>query len=327
MLLGGSQVRRMAFVVPPEADRVLISVNPKAGRGWGSRRVVRLEQLLRRHGFQVERSTDLAEVSGRANQLHAQRQLRALVGVGGDGTAAELVNRTQPGVPLTLLAAGTSNLLSNYLGLPRSPEKLCQTIAAGNCLRLDAGVASGRVFLLMASCGLDADVVQQVHSRRERGHGGGHISYLTYIKPLLESIRSYEYPEMRVYCDEQCDAPGGDQSPTVVARWVFALNLPRYGWGLPLAPKADPTDGLLELFTFRGGSFWRGLWYAAAAQLGWHHRMADCVTRRGRRFRITSDRQVSYQLDGDPGGFLPLEIEVLRGRLTVVVPASLGAVR
>ena len=91
---------------------------------------------------------------------------------------------------------------------------------------------------------------------------------------------------------------------------------------LPLAPTAVGTDGLLDLCTFARGSLWSGLRYAAAAQFGGRHRaMADCVIRRARRLRITADAPVAYQLDGDPAGFLPVEIEVLRGRLTAVVPS------
>ena len=43
-----------------------------------------------------------------------------------------------------------------------------------------------------------------------------------------------------------------------------------------------------------------------------------------RRLRVTSEEEVPYQLDGDPGGVLPVDIETLPGRLTVVVPADEG---
>jgi diacylglycerol kinase (ATP) len=104
------------------------------------------------------------------------------------------------------------------------------------------------------------------------------------------------------------------------ARWAFVFNLPIYGWGLRMAPAADPADGALDVCAFRGGSFWSGLKFALAAQVGLHERLADCVTRRVRRVRITSDRPVAYQLDGDPGGSLPLEIETVPARMTLVVP-------
>jgi diacylglycerol kinase (ATP) len=302
---------------------VLISVNPKAGRRSAAHRVDRLEELLVEHGFHVEIFTDLAEVSAEANRLHDRGELRALVGVGGDGTAAELTNRTSQGVPITLLTAGTANLLSKHLGLSGKPEKLCQTITDGRLLQFDAGRASGRLFLVMLGCGFDADVVARVHAHREKGGRGGHISYLSYLKPIVKSIRSYEYPEIRVYCDESPDRAAEQEIPPVVGRWAFACNLPRYGWGVPLAPKAVPTDGLLDLCSLGRGSLVSGLRYAFAMQFGgWHGRLADCEIRTARRLRITSEERVPYQLDGDPGGVLPLEVEVLTNRVTALVPDS-----
>lgn len=310
-----------APALPPEADHVLISVNPQAGRRSAAGRVDRLADLLAQRGFQVEVSGGLAEISTLANQLHARGQLRALVGIGGDGTAAELVNRTDEGVPITLLATGTANLLSKYLGLSGKPEELCRTIAAGHLARLDAGAASGRIFLIMVGCGFDADVVERLHARRKNDPTGGHIGYLSYVKPILESIRSYEYPEIRIYCDQSRDPSAEDGFAPIVARWAFVFNLPCYGLGAPLTPEAIATDGLLDVCTFRRGSLWSGLRYLAAVQLGGlHRRLADCTMRRARRVRITSEEPVPYQLDGDPGGVLPLEVEVLPNRATLVVP-------
>lgn len=309
--------------LPPDADHVLISVNPKAGRRSAARRVDQLADLLGRQDLDVAIHTDLTEVSAEANRLHAEGRLRALVGIGGDGTAAELANRTNEGVPLTLLAAGTANLLSKHFGLSGKPERLCQTIADGNLLRIDAGRAAGRLFLVMVGCGFDADVVRRVHAHREANPGGAHIGYASYTKPILESIRSYGYPEIQVYCGRPGEQPAEDQPSPVTARWVFVCNLPRYGWGLRVAPEAVPTDGLLDVCTFRRGSLFHGLRYTAAVQLGgWHRRLGDCVTRQARRLRITSDEPVAYQLDGDPGGVLPLDIEIEPRRVTLIVPAT-----
>ena len=47
---------------------------------------------------------------------------------------------------------------------------------------------------------------------------------------------------------------------------------------------------------------------------------ADCVMKPVKRLRLESDEPVPYQLDGDPGGFLPVDLEVLPGRLTLIVP-------
>jgi diacylglycerol kinase family enzyme len=303
------------------ADQVLISVSPHAGSRSSNYLSDRLVDLLRARRLAPEVSSDLDHVAQRANQAHAAGRLKAIVGIGGDGTAAELVNRTDPGVPITLLAAGTANLIARHFRLSSLPERVAATVAEGKVLRLDAGRASGRLFLVMVSCGLDAEVVRRVHEHRRNNPAGGHISYWSYAKPIADSLRTYRYPEMQIVGEEPLE---GVSSPTPLplrARWVLAFNIPRYGWGLPLAPAADPTDGLIDVCTFRRGSLWHGLRYLAAAQLGCHRRLSDCVCFRARRLRITADEDVAYQLDGDPGGMLPVEIEVLPGRVSLIVPA------
>ncbi len=322
-ILGSLPVQHALVELRPEADRVLVSVNPRAGRRSSGRRVDRLRRLLDQHGYPVEVFSDLSKAAARANELHALGQLRALVGVGGDGTAAELLNQTEEGVPITLLPAGTANLLSRYLGLSAKPQRLCETIVQGRLLRLDAGRAGDRLFLVNATSGFDAAVVLRVDHRRREAGQGGYSGYLSYLKPILELIRSYQYPKIRVYWEQSCDDRDADQPECMTAPWVFACNLPLYGWGLQLAPDAVANDGLLDLCTFQRRSFLAGLWYAAAAQLGgWHTRSSHWRFLRARRFRLTAEEAVPYQLDGDPGGSLPLDVEVLPNRVTLVVPAS-----
>ena len=175
-----------------DADRVAILVNPKAGPTAAQPRASRLADLLTKQGFKVEVFTDLAAATSQANRWHAEGCLRTLVGVGGDGTAAELVNRTDEGVPLTFLPAGNSNLLAGYFRLSKEPEAICRTIVEGVTARIDAGRANGRIFLLMIGCGFDAEVVNRVHGRRT-----GHISLKNYLQPVGEVIRNYSYPEIR----------------------------------------------------------------------------------------------------------------------------------
>ncbi len=304
---------------PPDANRVVVSVNPKAGRRSVVARVDQLIALLSERGMHVERFTDLGQVAETSARLFERGELRALVGIGGDGTAAALLNLTPPGLPITLLAAGTANLLAKHFRLSAKPEKLCQAIVAGRTRQVDAARAGERLFLVMLGCGFDAEVVEQVHAHRESSKKGAHISYFSYLRPIARSIRSYRYPELRVEWENN----GAGEPPNreeIRGRWLFVCNLPRYGWGLPMAPTAVPDDGALELVTFRRGSLFHGLRYVAVAQLGLHRCLGDCTIGRASKFRITSDEPVAYQLDGDPGGHLPVDVEVLPGRLTLVVP-------
>lgn len=296
-------------------DRVLILHNPKAGARDIACRVDQLAKLLHQLGYEAEIFTDLNLATQQANKLFDAGDLRVLVGVGGDGTAAELVNRTKEGTPITLLPAGNENLLARHLHLESTPEHLAETIDQGSIIRLDAGSAGGRVFLLMASCGLDAKVVESVHKCRV-----GHVSSRNYLKPLWESLRTFEYPELRIYCDEALDKSA--ETPCLTARWIAVFNLPCYGGGLRFAPHAVGNDGQLDLCGFSRGTFWRFLWYLGAVYLRQHQKIADWIARPIRHVRIESDISVPYQLDGDPGGCLPLDIEVLPSRLTLLVPKT-----
>ena len=133
----------------------------------------------------------LAEES---SDLLAKGELRAVVAAGGDGTVAEVINRCPVGTPVAVLPMGTENLLAKYLEIGPSPAALGQIIAQGQAAWLDAGRANGRLFLLMASIGFDAEVVRQLHATRD-----GNIRRWSYAKPILNTIRTYSYPELRVH--------------------------------------------------------------------------------------------------------------------------------
>ena len=87
-----------------------------------------------------------------------------------------------------------------------------------------------------------------------------------------------------------------------------------------IAPAATPFDGQLDVATFAGGSFWHGLFHLSAVVLGQHQTLNEFKAIRTRHLRIESDQEVPYQLDGDPGGYLPVEVEVIPKRLTLLVP-------
>src|SRR5207302_6550956 len=125
--------------------------------------------------------------------------------------------------------------------------------------------------------------------------------------------------ELRV-CYAPADAPSdAELSEEITARWIFVVNLPRYAGGLMFSPQASGTDGLLDVCTFKEGSLWHGLMYLGGVMLGQHEGMQDFVRVQTRRLRVEAAGAAPFQLDGDPGGDLPVEFSVLPGRLTMLV--------
>lgn len=296
------------------ARRVLIAANPRAGYQNRREVVERFCQELMTRGFEPVIYSEIDELAKEAERLMARGQLRAVVAAGGDGTFRLVAERTPPRTPLLILPLGTENLLARYVELTTDVVELTRIVAEGRTARVDAGLADGRLFTLMAGCGFDADVVRRLHKERQ-----GHIHHLSYAKPILDAIRKYEYPELRVYY-----APAGSDELTeeIAARWVFVVNLPRYAGGLSFAPQASGIDGLLDICTFKEGSLMYGLMYLGGVMLGQHESMQDFTHVQTRRLRVEAAGPVPFQLDGDPGGELPVEFNVLPGRIRLLLNPS-----
>ena len=304
-----NESQKLFELAPKTARTVLILVNPKSGSADRRHVVEQLAEHLRRMQYDVQIEPDIDRLTRSASHLLAAGKLRCVVAAGGDGTITLLANQLPADVPISILPLGTANLLARYLALDSDPVRVAELIDLGRIVRFDAGLANGQLFLVVASVGFDAEVVQRLHRGRT-----GNITYGTYIGPLLRTIWKYRFPPLRIRIDEG--------SPIEGVRWAFALNVPRYAMGLRLTPDARPDDGRLDLCTFDGGGFWNGLGYFFSTLRGKHGRLRSSRLQPFRRLTIESDQPVHYELDGDPGGLLPLSIETLPGRVRFMVPST-----
>jgi diacylglycerol kinase family enzyme len=305
----------LAVRLPHDRRDVLISINPRAGFRSRHVQIEAIVAALRESGFRIRTTTSLDELNGLAAEGMSTGNLRAVVAIGGDGTALTVRNNTPLEVPLLVVPTGTENLLGRYVGQGTDPAAVCDVIENGVVAELDLGLAAGKYFLLMISAGFDAEVIRTLHENRR-----GNISRATYVLPTLRSMRSYEYSPMRLYWDA-AEMPGAEPH---TCRWLFGFNLPLYAFGLPIAPNAVATDGKLDLCTFEHGAAWsvaRYLWHVMRSM---HHTLPDAVVRHAGRFRLEAvgGAKIPYQLDGDYAGTLPVDVEVLPGQLRLLVSAT-----
>ncbi|MCH5376625.1 MAG: protein BmrU, partial [Planctomycetes bacterium] len=238
-----------------------------------------------------------------------------VVAAGGDGTlslAASVAleslagNASMPAlIPMPM---GTENLVARQFGFTRSAEQVVQTIRHGVIHPIDAGRANGKLFLIMATSGFDAEVVRRLHLTRR-----GHIRRLSYLWPMLRAIRKYSFPTLRVRVD------GGE---TIECAWAMVFNLPQYGGNLLIEPGAIGDDGVFDVIAFRSGSILSGLRYVAEIWVGRLLKDVTVVRLRGETIQIESDVKTPYQLDGDYAGKLPLRIEMLPRAIRLVMPVK-----
>lgn len=300
------------------ARRVLMLVNRKAGAGRGRAIVQRAVDALAAEDLQATVIAEVAHLHDEAQQASQAGDLRAVVSAGGDGTICAALNNTPPGTPLAILPLGTENLLARYLNHRRTPQSVVDLLTRGVVVALDAARAGNRLFSLVLSAGLDAEVVRLVHKHRK-----GNITHLAYAAPLMRAIGGYRFPQLRVVALE-----GDDAVFESTGCWAFAVNLPRYALNLPIAPNAVGTDGLLDTCVLERGSFPSGMWYLGNVLMWRHHLLGSVQTARRAGFRLEplDDQDVPYQIDGDPGGLLPVEVSSVPERLQVVVTPKTAAV-
>jgi diacylglycerol kinase family enzyme len=304
--------------------RLLVSASPRAGARSRRATVDEIVTQLEGAGYLVRATEEIDELERLAADWQAAGELRAVLACGGDGTASLVRNVVPLEIPLLAVPMGTENLLSRYLSQSATPASVLQTVEEGVAVGLDLGLvkSSGRCvgstptvdryFLMMISAGFDAEVVRRLHDRRR-----GHVTRASYVQPTLQTIRSYQYPELRLYCGDD----GWERVEPIYCRWAFAFNLPVYACGWQIAPDAVGTDSQFDICTFRRGSFLhtaRYLWHVVRRN---HFYLADTQQLRNKRFRIEAGDgdEVAYQLDGDSGGVLPVDVDLLPGELRLLV--------
>lgn len=298
--------------ISQDPPTVLIVANPAAGRGTHASLPADLQHALSAVGLQSETQLGFREFSERFATLHAAQQVRAVVAVGGDGTAAAVANITQGQVPIVIAPAGTENLLATRLGLTRDVSQIVNTIQHGSLRRLDVGRVNGKIFLIMFSCGFDADVVRRLHGDRK-----GPITRWSYAKPILNALAQYCYAPIQIHCSL---AEGDTQQTTLEGHWVFAFNFNCYARGLRIAPEARPDDGLLDVCVLRSPSLLTSFGHFLTVVTQSQGRWSGFEKRRCIRLRLESQGKVPFQIDGEPGGYLPVELHVVPRWIPLLVP-------
>ncbi len=248
-------------------------------------------------------TVSLTAEAGDATVLaHAARDKYDLLAVvGGDGTVNEVLQSVTVGHPAILIVpAGTENVLAKYLGLTGSPRQLWEIVQDGWTVDFDLGRLGQRRFSMLASVGFDAAIVHALHAERS-----GNITHMHYFWPLWREFWQYDWPVLSV---------SADGAEVFRGRGMIVVgNISRYALGLQICRDAVPTDGLLDLFIMEAEDRWDLLRWATAVALRLHGRLKNSVSVRARQIRIApvDGRPIPMEVDGDPAGMVPAEIDVV----------------
>ncbi len=288
--------------------RALLVVNPKATTTSERARDV----LVRALRTEVDLRVEVTRRRGHAADLARQSVslgLDAVVALGGDGTANEVVNglltaKANKDTELPALAVvpgGSTNVFARALGLPKDPVEgtgaILEAMHAGRLRSVGLGRVDGRYFTFCAGFGLDAEVVRKVERARLRGKVSTPALYIrsTVAQFFLETERRTPL----ITLERPGEETEVDLATVIVqntAPWTYLGNRP-----ITACPEASFDSGL-DLMAMR--ALHVPATALAAAQLLTGRRRKP----HGRQmmtlhdlsaFTLTSTRPMAFQVDGD----------------------------
>lgn len=295
------------------AMRVLVLANPISGRGRGLTTSMHLDAALREAGHDVERLATRPD--GDLDVLRAALAGHdVLVVAGGDGAVRDgCIAAAGTGVAVYHAPCGTENLFAREWRMDATPQTLLRALERRHVVRVDIGMLNALPFILMASVGFDAAVIEDLAASRR-----GAITHRSYLGPLWRQWQRWRPRCLRVEVDgERID----DDRPGL----VVVGNSRQYALRMDPALRADMTDGCLDVVFLPTASRLELLRWIAVVRSRRHVLSGPARYECGQRILIEADDgPVRFQLDGEcpppSAEAARLDISVRPGAVGVLVP-------
>jgi len=230
---------------------------------------------------------------------------QTIVAAGGDGTVNEVLNGIDPAkCALGILPVGTMNVLALELGISPDLERALAVIRKNHRRRVDLGYANQRRFIQLAGVGLDAEVVRKTHPEAKRAWGPW--SYLLTVAQVTVAPA----PRLRVKAE-------GKEFPGAM---VLIGNGRHYGGPFRFFPKADMTDGKLDVCIFPKSGPLDLLWYLQGVLIGGPESLPEVTYLQVPALTVEADEKVALEVDGEYGGETPVTFRLEKKGVEVVVP-------
>ncbi|MFO0759527.1 MAG: diacylglycerol kinase family protein [Byssovorax sp.] len=311
----------------------LLIVNPRSSGG-------RTGKVFEQMRGPIERALGEVEVALTDRSRHAVDIAReaalagreTVVAVGGDGSIHEVVNglmeardKGATATRLGIIGQGTGGDFRKTLGIEHRLDKYCAVIAAGKTRPLDVprfsyvdndGKPASAFFVNILSAGMGG-LVDRYVATAGRSLGPTVTYYVAALRGLLNS----QIGVLR--CTTTLD--GKTEEKEIRTRNIALCNGQFFGSGMHVGPMAKIDDGILDVVDM--GDTTRLHVFLTSNQIYSAKHLQDPAVSHFRCQKIKLElvnTQVAdvfaLDVDGEPLGGLPIEVEVVKGALPVLAP-------
>ena len=292
---------------------MVLVVHRSAGRGAISKVLPEIESSLQQRDLEYE--IRYTEYGGHATEIARESLLsgkKLVVAVGGDGTVHEVVNgmvadgkALVEGATLGVIAGGTGCDFIKTFGIPPMASHAVAHLDGHESFPIDLGKITyqqdgetvTRYFANIAEVGIGADVVARASSLPR------FLGPTVYFFAFWMTLRKHKGAQVTVdLVDRKYE---GFMNNLVVANGQF------FGGGMKIAPKAAPTDGLLDI-QIEHARKREAIALMPKIYKGQHVPHPDIEEAKRVRVTIESDRPLRIEADGEVLGHTPATFEVIK---------------
>ena len=287
-----------------------IIFNPKAGSVEDAQRTAEQLNRLRPIALTITKKKGEAEKSARQA---ARRGCDYLIVAGGDGTLNEVINgvaRTKDRPKIGIAPLGTGNDFARTLDLPLTLKENIDILRAGDSRSIDiVRVRSDRTryFVNVAAGGFSGIVRKKTTPEIKKDWGP--LAYIRGAAAALPKLHAYK---TRIVLDD-------DEELSTVLYNVVVGNGRFAAGGLPVAPKADPTDALLDVVLIPKRNAAEMAVVAAKIILGKHFSSRAIIFRRAKKVSVRSRPGMWFNVDGELVGRAPATFQIMPHALKFVI--------
>ncbi|MFY9162021.1 MAG: diacylglycerol kinase family protein [Paludibacteraceae bacterium] len=289
-------------------NKILFIVNPKSGTLKKTNWIAMATKMLAQE-FDLE--FQYTTHRGHAHELAknaVSESVPIVVAVGGDGTVNEIAGAlVHTETALAILPLGSGNGLARDLGISTLlPFNAIETIKRGKTLKIDYGTANGVPFFCTCGIGFDAHISQLFATNKKRG----------FINYIYLSIREYFR-----YKPVECKLEYNGTTLTKQAFIINCANIQQLGNQAFIAPKADFTDGLLNITIIQPFGFLGALRLGTRLFLKQIDKIKYTETFTCKRITLTVPKHTPFHYDGEPMPIpTQITVEAVKQALKVIVP-------